>query len=200
MRFVQFTKDGNRKLGLEIKDGKAIVDLNAANPELPSNLRDFIKGGDVNLKKVQSADSVRLEAPISRPEKVLCVGMNYRDHCREQGAPVPEEPVVFGKFPSCIIGPQDDLHYPAETEKLDWEVELALIIGKEAKHVQKDQAMDYIFGFCVALDVSARDWQNKQKNGGQVLLGKAMDEFCPLGPVVVTKDEVHGKVTLSLNL
>lgn len=201
MRFVQFTKDGDRKLGLEIKDGKAIVDLNAANPELPSNLRDFIKGGDVNLKKVQrmldiddyalNTDSVRLEAPILRPEKVLCVGMNYRDHCREQGATVPEEPVVFGKFPSCIIGPQDDLHYPAETQKLDWEVELALVIGKEAKHVQKDQAMDYIFGFSVALDVSARDWQNKLKNGGQVLLGKAMDEFCPLGPVVVTKDEVN---------
>ncbi|XP_078312467.1 oxaloacetate tautomerase fahd2, mitochondrial-like [Crassostrea virginica] len=205
MRFVQFTRDGDQKLGLEIGDGKDLVDLNTWNSEIPTNLRSFVEGGDENLKIVRSLldnnrkdiqnytvprDSVKIQAPITNPEKIVCIGMNYRDHCLEQNAPVPEEPVVFSKFPSCIIGPYDDLPYPKETKKLDWEVELAFIIGKEAKHVQIQHAMDYIFGFTVALDVSARDWQIG-KNGGQVLLGKAMDGFCPLGPVVVTKEDIN---------
>ena len=106
--------------------------------------------------------------------------MNYRDHCEEQNAPVPTEPVVFNKFPSCIIGPKADLPYPDCTSELDWEVELTIVIGKKGKKIPESEAMDYVFGYTVAHDVSARDWQLK-KNGGQWLIGKAMDGFCPLG-------------------
>ncbi|XP_062584708.1 fumarylacetoacetate hydrolase domain-containing protein 2-like [Saccostrea cucullata] len=199
MRFVQFLRKGNLSLGVELKDGGDIVDLCAGDSKIPPDLRSFIERGEGNLRSAQNLvekrkcvlarDSVKIVAPISNPEKVVCVGMNYRDHCEEQNAPVPVEPVVFNKFPSSIIGPSDDLEYPMETQKLDWEAELAFVIGKEARCVEESNAMEHIFGFTVALDASARDWQIG-RNGGQVLLGKAMDGFCPLGPAIVTKDEI----------
>ncbi|XP_048746581.2 fumarylacetoacetate hydrolase domain-containing protein 2-like [Ostrea edulis] len=207
MRFVQFLLHGERKLGLERGNDGDIVDLCAGDRRIPTDLRSFIEGGDKNLKFAENLveerecvlrrDSVRVVAPILNPEKVLCVGMNYRDHCEEHNTPVPEEPVVFNKFPSCIIGPTDDLEYPTETEKLDWEVELAFVIGKEANRIKEDDALKHIFGFTVALDVNARDWL-MGKNGGQVLLGTAMDGFCPLGPAIVTIDEVDDPHNLGI--
>lgn len=144
-------------------------------------------------------DSVKIVAPIYNPDKVLCVGMNYKDHCGEQNAPVPIEPVIFNKFPSSIIGPTEDLQYPEETQKLDWEVELTIVIGKDAKRVQESDAMNYVFGYTVAHDVSARDWQLEPgKNGGQWLIGKAMDGFCPLGPAIVMKEDINDPHNLGL--
>ena len=134
-------------------------------------------------------EDVDLLAPITNPDKVLCIGMNYKDHCEEQNKPIPTEPVVFNKFPSCIVGPHDDIPYPKITHELDWEVELAIVIGKKGFNIPLAQAPEHIFGFTVAHDVSARDWQLK-RNAGQWLLGKAMDAFCPLGPALVTPDEL----------
>ena len=111
--------------------------------------------------------------------------------------PIPKEPVVFSKFSSTICGPNDIIPYPEPTKELDWEVELAIVIGKRGKDIPKDEAMNHIFGFTVAHDISARDWQLR-KNGGQWLAGKSMDNFCPLGPAIVTKDEIGDPHNLNL--
>ncbi|XP_056004353.1 fumarylacetoacetate hydrolase domain-containing protein 2-like isoform X2 [Ostrea edulis] len=209
MRFVQFERGGVRQVGVEVCDGGDIVDLCAGDSKIPSDMRSFIEGGQKSLLAAKSVvdrggsiiprDSVTIAAPIYNPDKVLCVGMNYKDHCEEQNAPVPVEPVIFNKFPSCIIGPTDDLVYPSETKKLDWEVELTIVIGKDAKRVQESDAMNYVFGYTVAHDVSARDWQlDPGKNGGQWVIGKAMDGFCPLGPAIVMKEDIVDPHNLGL--
>lgn len=209
MRFVQFERGGERRVGVEIRDGGDIVDLCAGDSSIPSDMRSFIEGGQKTLLAAKSVidrggsviprDSVKIVAPIYNPDKVLCVGMNYKDHCEEQNAPVPTEPVIFNKFPSSIIGPTEDLQYPEETQKLDWEVELTIVIGKDAKRVQESDAMNYVFGYTVAHDVSARDWQLEPgKNGGQWLIGKAMDGFCPLGPAIVMKEDINDPHNLGL--
>lgn len=196
-------------MGVEIRDGGDIVDLCAGDSSIPSDMRSFIEGGQKTLLAAKSVidrggsviprDSVKIVAPIYNPDKVLCVGMNYKDHCEEQNAPVPIEPVIFNKFPSSIIGPTEDLQYPEETQKLDWEVELTIVIGKDAKRVQESDAMNYVFGYTVAHDVSARDWQLEPgKNGGQWLIGKAMDGFCPLGPAIVMKEDINDPHNLGL--
>lgn len=196
-------------MGVEIRDGGDIVDLCAGDSSIPSDMRTFIEGGQKTLLAAKSVidrggsiiprDSVKIVAPIYNPDKVLCVGMNYKDHCEEQNAPVPIEPVIFNKFPSSIIGPTEDLQYPEETQKLDWEVELTIVIGKDAKRVQESDAMNYVFGYTVAHDVSARDWQLEPgKNGGQWLIGKAMDGFCPLGPAIVMKEDINDPHNLGL--
>uniref|UniRef100_A0A493SSK8 Fumarylacetoacetate hydrolase domain containing 2A n=1 Tax=Anas platyrhynchos platyrhynchos TaxID=8840 RepID=A0A493SSK8_ANAPP len=139
----------------------------------------------------------RLLAPISDPEKVICVGLNYRDHCLEQDVKVPKEPLIFSKFPSAIVGPFDDIVHPAESSEVDWEVELAAVIGKTGRHIQESAALEHVVGFTVANDVSARDWQMR-RNGRQWLLGKTFDTFCPLGPAIVTKDSVTDVHNLSI--
>jgi len=118
----------------------------------------------------------------------LCAGMNYVDHCLEQKVPVPNEPVVFSKFASTLCSSGDPVCGDG-TEKLDWEVELCIVIGKTCKGVPKERAMEYVAGFTVAHDVSARDWQ-LERNGGQWLMGKAFDNFSPIGPAIVTVDEI----------
>ncbi|CAL1539671.1 unnamed protein product [Lymnaea stagnalis] len=200
MRLVQFeaVASGRRGLGVELEDGNAnIVDLTESVPELPNNMNDFIAGGEANLEAAKRAvdagrnilkqGDIRILSPINNPEKLICIGMNYRDHCAEQNVPVPVEPVIFSKFNSAIRGPNDTIEYPNETSQLDWEVELAVIIGKEGKNIAKEEAMNFVFGYTVAHDVSARDWQ-LQRNGNQFLVGKSMDGFCPLGPAIVTKE------------
>ncbi|NXL95638.1 FAHD2 protein, partial [Alectura lathami] len=161
-------------------------------------MRGFLESGEHGLAAARRAlasgqhrmprAGVRLLAPIDDPEKVICVGLNYHDHCLEQGARVPREPIIFSKFPSAIVGPFDDIVHPAETSEVDWEVELAAIVGKAGRHIQESAAMEHIVGFTVANDISARDWQGR--NGRQWLLGKTFDTFCPLGPAIVTKDSV----------
>ncbi|XP_069140412.1 oxaloacetate tautomerase fahd2, mitochondrial-like [Argopecten irradians] len=209
MRLLQFLRDGKSFVGVETAPGGDIVDLSQVKPALPSDMRSFIEGGQASIQAAQSAvdsgqykvprSEVKVTAPIFNPDKVLCIGMNYKDHCEEQGAPVPEVPVIFNKFPSCIIGPTDDLHFPEETQQLDWEVELTIVIGKEAKKVKESEGMDYIYGYTVAHDVSARDWQlGAGRNGGQWVIGKAMDDFCPLGPVIVTKEGIKDPHNLAL--
>uniref|UniRef100_A0A8C4J9T8 Fumarylacetoacetase-like C-terminal domain-containing protein n=1 Tax=Dromaius novaehollandiae TaxID=8790 RepID=A0A8C4J9T8_DRONO len=127
---------------------------------------------------------------------VICVGLNYADHCAEQGAKLPAEPIIFSKFPSAIAGPFDDILHPAESSEVDWEVELAFVIGRKGKHIAEEAALEHVAGFAVANDVSARDWQ--RRNGRQWLLSKTFDTFCPLGPALVTKDAVTDVNNLSI--
>jgi len=134
--------------------------------------------------------TVKLLAPIYDPEKIVCVGMNYREHCTEQGIPIPTEPVIFSKFASAICASGDPIPWEVgETQELDYEVEMVIVVGRAGKHVKKHEAMQHIAGWTVAHDVSARDWQLK-RNGGQWLLGKTCDGFAPIGPAIVTRDEL----------
>jgi 2-keto-4-pentenoate hydratase/2-oxohepta-3-ene-1,7-dioic acid hydratase in catechol pathway len=133
---------------------------------------------------------VRLLAPVSRPSKVLCVGRNYVEHAAEMGAEVAEEPIFFAKLPSAIIGPNDIIRLPAAApRRVDYEAELAVVIGKKGREIPAGDAMGFVLGYTVANDVTARDWQVK-KPGGQWMLGKSFDTFLPLGPWLVTADEV----------
>ncbi|XP_041477135.1 fumarylacetoacetate hydrolase domain-containing protein 2-like [Lytechinus variegatus] len=200
MRFVQFEESGKCRVGVEVEAGGDFVDLCGSDQTIPDTTLKLIEGGPSLIqqaqKVVESPDrrilkrtDVKLLSPITGPQKVICIGMNYRDHCTEQNYPIPTEPVIFSKFSSAIIGPNDDVVYPELTDALDWEVELTIVIGKGGKNIKERDAMDHVFGYTVAHDVSARDWQ-MQKNGKQWLLGKTMDDFCPLGPAIVTTNAI----------
>ncbi|GFN75387.1 fumarylacetoacetate hydrolase domain-containing protein 2-like [Plakobranchus ocellatus] len=207
MRFIRYETSGRQGLGVALKEDDSIFDLTSFDPSVGASMQAFIAGGEDSVLKAKKAiengknvlpqDQVRILAPISDPGKILCVGMNYRDHCEEQNIPVPKEPVIFSKFNNSIIGPNDSIKYPDETEELDWEVEFVIIIGKEGKNIQESKAMEYVFGYTVAHDVSARDWQ-LQRNGNQFLIGKSMDTFCPLGPAIVTKENIKDPHNLKL--
>jgi 2,4-didehydro-3-deoxy-L-rhamnonate hydrolase len=131
-------------------------------------------------------DGTRLGPPIARPSKIVCIGLNYRDHARETGAALPAEPIVFLKAPSAFAGPTDDLSLPAGAEKLDYEVELGVVIGKRAKNVRVEEALDHVAGFALHNDYSERAFQIER--GGQWVKGKSGDGFAPLGPYLVTRD------------
>lgn len=137
--------------------------------------------------------------PVGHPEKVICIGLNYRDHAIETGADIPTEPVVFSKFSSTLIGHGDEIQLPKVSREVDYEAELVVVIGKEAKHVAADQAMDYVYGYSCGHDVSARDWQ-KGRPGGQWLLGKTFDTFAPVGPCVVTKKTLPDPSDLAVKM
>jgi len=204
MRLVQFYNKNSSelKVGAQLGENGDVVELSIGSA------LEFIESGPAAWKMVSSLieenklakiplSNVNLAAPITKPDKVLCIGMNYVDHCEEQNKPIPQEPLVFNKFPSCIVGPADPIPYPEISQELDWEVELVIVIGKSGFQIPKDKAMDHVFGFTVAHDVSARDWQLR-KNGGQWLLGKAMNGFCPIGPSIVTPDEMADPHNLNL--
>ncbi|KAK9881811.1 hypothetical protein WA026_017325 [Henosepilachna vigintioctopunctata] len=201
MRYVQFKlkSGGVQHLGAQIAPDGDIFDLSAIDSTIPNSFVKFLEAGsDVEQKakrivanghSVVHLKDVHLLAPITKPDKVACVGLNYKGHCDEQNKPYPKEPMIFNKFPSVIVGPHDNIELPKITEMVDWEVELAVVIGKKGKNLRPDQADNIIFGYTVAQDISARDWQ-KERNNGQFLLGKSMDTFCPIGPCVVTKNKV----------
>ena len=143
----------------------------------------------------------RLLAPIANPSKVICIGLNYRDHALETNSPIPSEPVVFNKFPQAVVGPDDAVVLPAVAHEVDYEAELVVIVGKQGRRIRKEDAFQYVAGYTIGNDVSARDWQ-KGRPGGQWLLGKTPDTFAPTGPFLVTADEVDPhdlKIQLRLN-
>ncbi|KAM6930898.1 fumarylacetoacetate hydrolase domain-containing protein 2A [Xenentodon cancila] len=210
MRLVQFRRPGDGdgvRVGVERDEGLSVVDLKAFNPSMPSTIRELLEMGDRGLECARRAlesrecvvnrAQIQLLSPVLAPEKVVCVGMNYRDHCLEQNAPIPKEPIIFSKFPSAITGPYDDIILPSESEEVDWEVELAFVIGRRGKHIKEEDALSYVAGFTVANDVSAREWQ-MGRNGKQWLLGKTFDSFCPLGPALVTADAVKDPHNLGI--
>ncbi|XP_038641094.1 fumarylacetoacetate hydrolase domain-containing protein 2A isoform X2 [Scyliorhinus canicula] len=209
MRLIQFltVADQNEvRVGVE-KDGENVVDLNLFDSSLPRTMKEFLGKGESAMETARRAlhcgkhtlrhSEIILLSPITNPDKVVCVGMNYMDHCLEQNVPNPKEPIIFSKFGSSIVGPYSDIIHPAESNEVDWEVELAFVIGKRGKHIKKEEAMDYVAGFTIANDISARDWQMK-RNGKQWLLGKTFDTFCPLGPAIVTRDALSDPHNLGI--
>lgn len=140
---------------------------------------------------------VKLTAPVPRPGKLICIGLNYRDHAVESNMPIPETPVTFSKFATSIVGPEDPVVVPPACTKPDYEAELAVVIGRQAKYVSKAKAYDHVFGYCCFNDVSARDFQFAD---GQWQRGKSCDTFAPMGPWVVTKDEVPNPQNLAIKL
>ena len=159
-------------------------------------LRDLVDSGKA-LPRVP--EKVRWAAPIARPWKVLCIGLNYRDHAEESGMDIPEEPIVFTKGSNCVVGPYDDLRIPREGAKTDWEVELGVVIGQTARYLETPEAAKAcIAGYAVSHDVSERAFQLER--GGQWVKGKSCDTFNPLGPWLVTPEEVGDVMDLSLHL
>ncbi len=146
------------------------------------------------LRKVPPG--LRLGAPVARPSKIVCIGLNYADHARETGAALPPEPVIFMKSTTAICGPNDDIIIPRDSVKTDWEVELAVVIGKKASYVDENEAMDYVAGYCLHNDVSEREFQLERN--GTWDKGKGCDTFAPLGPWLVTKDEIENVDALRL--
>lgn len=143
------------------------------------------------------ADRVKLLLPIADPEKIICVGLNYRDHAAESGAAIPKEPVLFSKFRSALIGPGEAIVIPPVSDQVDYEAELVLVVGKAGRFIPEAKAMEHLAGYTIGHDVSARDWQ-LQKDGRQWLAGKTFDTFAPIGPVIVTRDEVPDPMNLDI--
>jgi 2-keto-4-pentenoate hydratase/2-oxohepta-3-ene-1,7-dioic acid hydratase in catechol pathway len=145
------------------------------------------------------ADQVKFFAPIVDPRKIVCVGLNYRDHAAETGAPIPKEPILFSKYPTALIGHGDSIMLPAVSSEVDFEAELIIVVGKKGRNLSPAVAMDHVAGYSVGHDVSARDWQLK-KDGKQWMVGKTFDTFAPVGPELVTADEVADPHNLPIRL
>lgn len=191
MKLVTFTQSGSTRIG--VLDGEEIIDLAAAASELPTEMCAFLAAGPSALAAARSADgprlavaAVRLESPLLRPPKILAVGLNYADHIAETGMETPEIPMIFNKQSTSIVGPGADVHVPKVSKLLDYEGELAVVIGRRCRHVPKDRARDVIAGYTIANDVSVRDWQMRVRT---MTMGKSFDTHCPLGPAIVTGDE-----------
>ena len=194
MKLIRFGELGKEKPGALLNDGTRI-DASALGSDYDE--RFFGSGGlaavDSWLRKHASSAprvpaSVRLGSPICRPSKIVCIGLNYRDHAAETKAPTPKEPVLFFKSTTSLVGPNDDLVMPKNATKVDWEVELALVMGKAAAYVSKEKALDYVAGYALHNDYSERAFQLERE--GQWVKGKSADTFAPLGPFLATPDEV----------
>jgi 2,4-diketo-3-deoxy-L-fuconate hydrolase len=154
---------------------------------------------NIDLKALPEISSdIRIGSCVSRPGNFFAIGLNYKEHAEETGAKAPDYPVVFNKSVHSIVGPNDNIVIPKNSKKLDHEVEIAMVIGKKAKRVNENEAQDYVFGYCICNDVSERDWQKNK--GGQWVKGKSGDTFGPLGPYLVTKDEIEDLNNLNLSL
>jgi 2-keto-4-pentenoate hydratase/2-oxohepta-3-ene-1,7-dioic acid hydratase in catechol pathway len=147
--------------------------------------------------RVVALEDARLTAPVPRPGKLICIGLNYRDHALEQGAPVPESPIVFSKFTTSIIGPEDQVVVPAACTQPDYEAELAVVIGRTAKNVPRAKSYEHVFGYCAFNDISGRDFQFADK---QWQRGKSCDTFAPMGPFVATREEIKDPHGLGIRL
>lgn len=211
MQLVTFLRDGAQRLGALAQRGnqEVVIDLNRANPQLPSDMIGFLEGGAESHALAQQAladppadavvdrAAVRLLAPIPRPGKIICIGLNYGDHAAESNQAVPEYPTVFAKYATCVIGPGEPIVIPQVTNQVDYEGELAVIVGRRARNVAEDAALDYVAGYAPFNDVSARDYQMRTS---QWTIGKTFDTFGPLGPALVTADEVGDPHTLDIRV
>jgi 2-keto-4-pentenoate hydratase/2-oxohepta-3-ene-1,7-dioic acid hydratase in catechol pathway len=194
MKLIRFGEAGKEKPGLLRKDG-ARVDASGFGADYDeaffgggglAELRRWAEKDGVSAPRV--AASVRLGPPICRPSKIVCIGLNYRDHAAESKMEIPKEPVIFFKSTTSLVGPNDALVIPRKATKVDWEVELAVVIGKKALYVEKEKALDYVAGYALHNDYSERSFQLER--GGQWVKGKSADTFAPLGPFVATADEL----------
>jgi len=194
MRLATFTHDAETRIGVVRDD--AVVDLAAAVPSLPRDMQGLLEAGPEALAAARAAREsgprlplaeVRLEAPVARPPKFLGVGLNYADHVAESGIDTPQHPTIFNKQSTCVVGPTDAVHVPRASHVLDYEGELGFVIGRRCRHVSRDDAPDVIAGYLVVNDVTVRDWQLRVPTW---TMGKSFDTHGPLGPWIVTADEI----------
>lgn len=224
MKLITFVAGGQMRWGA--LHGEMAIDLNLARAMLlasrgmeakylATDALDFLRQGDSAGDAAQETleffghrvvdgisfrkDTVTLLAPIGNPSKVVAVGLNYGEHRREHAGENPGYPILFPKFPSSIIGPDDAITWdPALTQQVDYEGELGVVIGKRAKRVSEIEALEFVFGYCNLDDISARDLQFDEKGGKQWARGKSLDTFCPLGPYIVSKDEIADAQNLAI--
>lgn len=198
MKLVQFMLNTG-KIHLGVLDKDDVIDLNSHMNWVPIDLVRFLHEHDQAYEKLKEVaqdplnkrhplNRVHLLPPIKRPDKILGLAHNYKDYCDENGVGYPQEPIVFSKFASTIIGPYDRIKHPTCSQAVDWEAELVVVMGKVARNVAARDAMNYVFGFTATQDLTAKDWM--YKNGEEYVLSKNMDHFCPIGPCIVTKDEI----------
>jgi 2,4-didehydro-3-deoxy-L-rhamnonate hydrolase len=202
VKLIRWGAPGKERPGIILQDG-SIVDASGIGSDYTE-----VFWTDGTIERLQnwsgseasSAPRVpagtRLGPPISRPSKIICIGLNYRDHAAESSLEVPREPVIFMKATTSLVGPNDDVMIPKGAEKLDWEVELAVVIGKKASYVTKDRALEYVAGYALHNDYSERSFQLER--GGQWVKGKSADTFAPIGPFLATRDEMPDTANLSL--
>lgn len=157
-------------------------------------LEKFVASNSDKFPKLSK--DIQLAPPIARPSKIVCIGLNYADHAKETNAQIPKEPIIFFKSTTALIGPNDDVIIPKNSKKTDWEVELAVVIGKKTSYVEESEALNYVAGYCLHNDLSEREFQIER--GGQWVKGKSCDTFAPLGPFLATKDEVKDVDNLKL--
>jgi 2,4-didehydro-3-deoxy-L-rhamnonate hydrolase len=194
MKLIRFGEMGREKPGVLLEDGTR---LDASGFGSDHNEEFFANNGLSKLwnwvarqgaSALHVRESVRLGPPICRPSKIVCIGLNFRDHAEESGMEIPQEPVIFFKATSALAGPNDPLVIPKNAVKVDWEVELAIVMAKKAAYVTREKALDYVAGFALHNDYSERSFQLER--GGQWVKGKSADSFAPLGPFLATKDEI----------
>ncbi|MFP7299576.1 fumarylacetoacetate hydrolase family protein [Neobacillus niacini] len=214
MKLITIRKEDKDALGVKIEKG--IIDLEEALKENPNdhvhtNIMEVIAGGieaifvlqnyianlplENNPNYIKAEEEIEWGPCVTEPNKIICVGLNYRKHADETKSPYPVVPILFSKYNNTLTGHKCEIAVPKVTQRLDYEVELGVVIGKEAKYVSKKNALDYVFGYCTANDLSARDLQKKTH---QWLLGKTCDDFNPIGPYLVTADEISNPNNLQL--
>jgi 2-keto-4-pentenoate hydratase/2-oxohepta-3-ene-1,7-dioic acid hydratase in catechol pathway len=207
MRWVTVASDeGPRACGV-IKG--EYIDVNAADPEMPSTVRGLLELGTDWQRRAWTAlprgavrhdpAHVKLLAPVPDPRKIVCIGLNYRDHAAESGVPAPTEPILFSKYPTTLIGHGGQIVLPSVSHEVDYEAELVVVVGRKGRHITRERAHEYVGGYAVGHDVSARDWQ-LNKPGKQWMAGKTFDTFAPVGPELVTPDEVPDPQNLCIRL
>jgi 2-keto-4-pentenoate hydratase/2-oxohepta-3-ene-1,7-dioic acid hydratase in catechol pathway len=192
MKLIRFGNEGHEKPGIIVNDiwydvSGIVTDYNEAffaNNDI-KKLQDAVVAG-TSFPVVEP--STRLGSVVARPSKIICIGLNYVDHCLETNAPIPTEPILFFKSTTALCGPNDNVVIPKNSVKTDWEVELAFVMGKKASYIDESEALDYVAGYCLHNDYSEREFQLER--GGQWAKGKGCDTFAPLGPFLATPDEV----------
>jgi 2-keto-4-pentenoate hydratase/2-oxohepta-3-ene-1,7-dioic acid hydratase in catechol pathway len=202
LKLIRFGEKGSEKPGVCLNDNR-YVDASGFGEDFNEDffgtdglfrLKRWLKQNEGKLSEVNRQS--RLGAPLCRPSKLICIGLNFADHARESGANLPEEPVIFFKATSAICGPYDDLQIPKNSSKTDWEVELTVVISKEVKYVDEKEALNHVAGYLLHNDYSEREFQLEK--GGQWVKGKSADTFAPLGPYLVTPDEIQDVDNLNM--
>ena len=206
MKLIRFGEPGKERPAILLEDGKCldasgfVSDFDEAFFEQLglARLKDWVNANRATGPRVDT--SVRLGPPVSRPSKIICIGANFYQHAKESGLEIPKEPVIFFKATTSLAGPNDNVVIPRGAEKVDWEVELALVIGKKARYIPKQDAFDHIAGYILHNDYSERSFQLER--GGQWVKGKSADTFAPLGPFLATRDEISdpGKLNMWLTV
>ncbi len=202
MKLIRYGETGKERPGVILKDGTRrdvssfVKDFDESffEDDGIKRLNDWLKTNSEKLPVVNN--SIRLGPPVCKPSKIICVGLNYAKHAAESNAALPSEPIIFFKAPSALSGPNDDIIIPKNSKKTDWEVELAVIIGKRALYVDESEALNYVAGYALHNDISEREFQLERS--GQWVKGKSADSFAPIGPFLATKDEILDPHNLNL--